>query len=117
MLWACTCIFRGLKLSQRSTFSSLQSVLIVRPLINIISFIFYRVGPIAMDRAIKEILSGVVQRSVNIASQTTKELVLKVCHGYHVLLSMVVQSGHIIIFILFIFLFFSLLFRLNQIQW
>ncbi|WKA05432.1 hypothetical protein VitviT2T_023400 [Vitis vinifera] len=38
---------------------------------------FQRVAPIAMDRAIKEILSGMVQRSVNIASQTTKELVLK----------------------------------------
>ncbi|RVW97169.1 CCR4-NOT transcription complex subunit 1 [Vitis vinifera] len=40
-------------------------------------FLLVRVAPIAMDRAIKEILSGMVQRSVNIASQTTKELVLK----------------------------------------
>lgn len=32
-----------------------------------------------MDRAIKEIVSGIVQRSVSIATQTTKELVLKVC--------------------------------------
>lgn len=31
-----------------------------------------------MDRAIKEIVSGIVQRSVSIATQTTKELVLKV---------------------------------------
>lgn len=31
-----------------------------------------------MDRAIKEIVSGIVQRSVCIACQTTKELVLKV---------------------------------------
>ena len=35
--------------------------------------------PMAMDRAIKEIVSGIVQRSVSIATQTTKELVLKVC--------------------------------------
>lgn len=32
-----------------------------------------------MDRAIKEVVAGIVQRSVSIASQTTKELVLKVC--------------------------------------
>ncbi|VVA30197.1 PREDICTED: CCR4-NOT mRNAion complex [Prunus dulcis] len=38
---------------------------------------FQRVVPIAMDRAIKEIVSGIVQRSVSIATQTTKELVLK----------------------------------------
>ncbi|CAN8310796.1 unnamed protein product [Cochlearia groenlandica] len=36
-----------------------------------------RVVPIAMDRAIREIVSGIVQRSVCIACQTTKELVLK----------------------------------------
>ncbi|XP_040995071.1 CCR4-NOT transcription complex subunit 1-like isoform X1 [Juglans microcarpa x Juglans regia] len=38
---------------------------------------FQRAVPIAMDRAIKEIVSGIVQRSVSIATQTTKELVLK----------------------------------------
>ncbi|XP_058008298.1 uncharacterized protein LOC110666945 isoform X2 [Hevea brasiliensis] len=38
---------------------------------------FQRVVPIVMDRAIKEIVSGIVQRSVSIATQTTKELVLK----------------------------------------
>ena len=37
-----------------------------------------RVVPLAMDRAIKEIVAGIVQRSVCIACQTTKELVLKV---------------------------------------
>lgn len=41
-------------------------------------YLYYRVVPIAMDRAIKEIVSGIVQRSVSIATQTTKELVLKV---------------------------------------
>ncbi|KFK42579.1 hypothetical protein AALP_AA1G013800 [Arabis alpina] len=40
-------------------------------------FAFQRVVPLAMDRAIKEIVSGIVQRSVCIACQTTKELVLK----------------------------------------
>ncbi|PIN21929.1 hypothetical protein CDL12_05383 [Handroanthus impetiginosus] len=38
---------------------------------------FQSVLPIAMDRAVKEIVSGIVQRSVSIATQTTKELVLK----------------------------------------
>ncbi|GFZ00408.1 transcription regulator [Actinidia rufa] len=32
------------------------------------------VVPIAMDRAVKEIVSGIVQRSASIATQTTKEL-------------------------------------------
>ncbi|KAK9292677.1 hypothetical protein L1049_020655 [Liquidambar formosana] len=36
-----------------------------------------RAVPIAMERAIKEVMSPVVQRSVTIAIQTTKELVLK----------------------------------------
>lgn len=44
---------------------------------------YFRVVPIAMDRAIKEIVSGIVQRSVSIATQTTKELVLKVCELFH----------------------------------
>ncbi|TKY68978.1 CCR4-NOT transcription complex subunit 1 [Spatholobus suberectus] len=38
---------------------------------------FQRAVPVAMDRAIKEIVSSIVQRSVSIATQTTKELVLK----------------------------------------
>ncbi|GMI98283.1 hypothetical protein like AT1G02080 [Hibiscus trionum] len=38
---------------------------------------FQRIVPLAMDRAIKEIVAGIVQRSVSIATQTTKELVLK----------------------------------------
>ncbi|KAK6936303.1 CCR4-NOT transcription complex subunit 1, HEAT repeat [Dillenia turbinata] len=38
---------------------------------------FQRVVPIAMERAIKEVMSPIVQRSVAIAIQTTKELVLK----------------------------------------
>ena len=41
-------------------------------------FISFSVLPIAMDRAVKEIVSRIVQRSVSIATQTTKELVLKV---------------------------------------
>ncbi|XP_010258903.1 PREDICTED: CCR4-NOT transcription complex subunit 1 isoform X3 [Nelumbo nucifera] len=38
---------------------------------------FQRILPVAMERAIKEIISPIVQRSVTIAMQTTKELVLK----------------------------------------
>ncbi|KAI3711268.1 hypothetical protein L2E82_41237 [Cichorium intybus] len=38
---------------------------------------FQSVLPMSMDRAIKEIVSSIVQRSVSIATQTTKELVLK----------------------------------------
>ncbi|WJX85826.1 hypothetical protein P8452_68221 [Trifolium repens] len=38
---------------------------------------FQRAVPIAMDRAIKDIVTSIVKRSVSIATQTTKELVLK----------------------------------------
>ncbi|KAG0490342.1 hypothetical protein HPP92_007205 [Vanilla planifolia] len=38
---------------------------------------FQRIIQLAMDRAIKDIVSPVIQRSVTIATQTTKELVLK----------------------------------------
>ncbi|EPS67619.1 hypothetical protein M569_07155, partial [Genlisea aurea] len=38
---------------------------------------FQSVLPIAMDRAVKDIVSSIVQRSVSIATQTTRELVLK----------------------------------------
>ncbi|XP_008796100.2 CCR4-NOT transcription complex subunit 1-like isoform X2 [Phoenix dactylifera] len=38
---------------------------------------FHRIIQAAMDRAIREIVSPVIQRSVTIASRTTKELVLK----------------------------------------
>ncbi|XP_074578118.1 uncharacterized protein LOC141834681 isoform X2 [Curcuma longa] len=38
---------------------------------------FHRIIQLAMDRAIREIVSPVIQRSVTIASRTTKELVLK----------------------------------------
>ncbi|CAK7347840.1 unnamed protein product [Dovyalis caffra] len=64
----------------QSTFSASQ----VR--LNYISLCFFddlylinddRLVPAVMDRAIKDIVSGIVQRSVSIATQTTKELVLK----------------------------------------
>ncbi|KAF3440045.1 hypothetical protein FNV43_RR18323 [Rhamnella rubrinervis] len=38
---------------------------------------FQRAVTLAMDRAIKDIVTNIVQRSVSIATQTTKELVLK----------------------------------------
>lgn len=40
--------------------------------------IFYRIMDVALDKAIKEIIAPVIQRSVAIASRTTKELILKV---------------------------------------
>lgn len=46
--------------------------------LTLIYCILYRVVPVAMDRAIKDIVTNIVQRSVSIATQTTKELVLKV---------------------------------------
>ncbi|KAL9175940.1 hypothetical protein ABFS82_02G145600 [Erythranthe guttata] len=38
---------------------------------------FQSVLPIAMERAVKEVVPSIVQRSVSIATQTTKEIVLK----------------------------------------
>lgn len=38
-----------------------------------------RIVPLAMDRAIREIITPVVDRSVTIACMTTRELVMKVC--------------------------------------
>lgn len=37
-----------------------------------------RIMDMALDKAIKEIIGPVIQRSVTIASRTTKELILKV---------------------------------------
>ena len=41
----------------------------------------HRIVPLAMDRAIREIITPVVERSVTIACMTTRELVLKVCNS------------------------------------
>lgn len=41
-----------------------------------------------MDRAIKEIVPGIVQRSVSIATQTTKELVVKVLYATELCVSL-----------------------------
>ena len=38
----------------------------------------HRIMDVALDKAIKEIIGPVIQRSVTIASRTTKELILKV---------------------------------------
>jgi hypothetical protein len=75
-LWAYTFIFRGLKLI---ILLQLVKFIVLYFYDKFISLMHYRAVPIAMDRAIKEIVSGIVQRSVSIATQTTKELVLKVC--------------------------------------
>ncbi|XAR63221.1 hypothetical protein NMG60_11023087 [Bertholletia excelsa] len=59
--------------------SNIEQQVIVNPKLHSLGLYlhFQSVVPIAMDRAIKEIVSGIVQRSVSIATQTTKELVLK----------------------------------------
>jgi CCR4-NOT transcription complex subunit 1 len=59
--------------------SNIEQQVIVNPKLNTLGLQlhFQSVLPIAMDRAIKEIVSSIVQRSVSIATQTTKELVLK----------------------------------------
>ncbi|XP_047337457.1 CCR4-NOT transcription complex subunit 1 [Impatiens glandulifera] len=59
--------------------SNIEQQVIVNPKLHTLGLYlhFQSVVPLAMDRAIKEIVSGIVQRSVSIATQTTKELVLK----------------------------------------
>ncbi|KAL6965062.1 hypothetical protein U1Q18_036119 [Sarracenia purpurea var. burkii] len=59
--------------------SNIEQQVIVNPKLHALGLYlhFQSVVPIAMDRAIKEIVSGIVQRSVSIATQTTRELVLK----------------------------------------
>lgn len=74
MLMVCKCIFRGLASSILLTLLNIER----SDLLIVSLFMKIRAVPIAMDRAIKEIVSGIVQRSVSIATQTTKELVLKV---------------------------------------
>ncbi|KAL7238559.1 hypothetical protein ACSBR2_004616 [Camellia fascicularis] len=60
--------------------SNIEQEVIVNPKLHTFGLYLHvqSVVPISMDRAIKEIVSGIVQRSVSIATQTTKELVLKV---------------------------------------
>ncbi|KAI8024154.1 CCR4-NOT transcription complex subunit 1 [Camellia lanceoleosa] len=59
--------------------SNIEQEVIVNPKLHTFGLYLHvqSVVPISMDRAIKEIVSGIVQRSVSIATQTTKELVLK----------------------------------------
>ncbi|KAK4372034.1 hypothetical protein RND71_007418 [Anisodus tanguticus] len=59
--------------------SNIEKQVVVNPKLHALGLQlhFQSVLPIAMDRAIKEIVSSIVQRSVSIATQTTKELVLK----------------------------------------
>ncbi|CAI9279427.1 unnamed protein product [Lactuca saligna] len=47
------------------------------PLVEDMNMLFQRLLPVIMDKAIKEILSTIVQKSVTIATQTTMALVLK----------------------------------------
>ncbi|XP_074382310.1 uncharacterized protein LOC141724188 isoform X2 [Apium graveolens] len=59
--------------------SSIELQVVVNPKLHSLGLQrhFQSVLPPIMDRSIKEIVSGIVQRSVSIATQTTKELVLK----------------------------------------
>lgn len=62
-----------------ATASNIEQQVVVNPKLHALGLQlhFQSVLPMAMDRAIKEIVSSIVQRSVSIATQTTKELVLK----------------------------------------
>ncbi|XP_065859281.1 uncharacterized protein [Euphorbia lathyris] len=62
-----------------TTIPNIVNHVIINPKLNSwgLNLHFQRVVPIVMDRAIKEIVTSIVQRSVSIATQTTKELVLK----------------------------------------
>ncbi|XP_017218466.1 uncharacterized protein LOC108195949 isoform X2 [Daucus carota subsp. sativus] len=59
--------------------SSIEQQVVVNPKLHSLGLQrhFQSVLPPIMDRSMKEIVSGIVQRSVSIATQTTKELVLK----------------------------------------
>ncbi|KAK2665612.1 hypothetical protein Ddye_004186 [Dipteronia dyeriana] len=57
--------------------SCLLSTLAGISIIILLLFVYCRVVPIVMDKAIKEFVCGIVQLSVSIATQTAKELVLK----------------------------------------
>ncbi|KAH9627459.1 hypothetical protein KSS87_006150 [Heliosperma pusillum] len=60
-----------------SSVLNIGSHVVVNPKLQNLGPHFQRVLPLAMERAIKEIVNGIVQRSVSIATQTTKELVIK----------------------------------------
>ncbi|XP_052626863.1 uncharacterized protein LOC111896007 [Lactuca sativa] len=47
------------------------------PFVEDMNMLFQRLLPVVMDKAIKEILSNIVQKSITIATQTTMALVLK----------------------------------------
>ncbi|KAL1818639.1 hypothetical protein ACET3Z_013508 [Daucus carota] len=59
--------------------SNIEQQVVVNPKLHTLGLQrhFQSVLPAVMDRSIKEIVSSIVQRSVSIATQTTKELVLK----------------------------------------
>ncbi|MQM09385.1 hypothetical protein Taro_042254 [Colocasia esculenta] len=71
--------YKCLILQSPSTIPNIGTHVVVNPKLNALGLHlqFQRVLPLAMEKAIREIISPVVQRSVTIASQTTRELVLK----------------------------------------
>ncbi|XP_050238653.1 uncharacterized protein LOC126688113 isoform X2 [Mercurialis annua] len=62
-----------------SALPNFASLVIINPKLNSLGLQlhFHRVVPLVMERAVKDIVNSIVQRSVSIATQTTKELVLK----------------------------------------
>lgn len=64
---------------QQASIATLQQYIQISPSLNIVAdrLQLKRVLPVALDRAIREIVSPVVERSVTIACMTTRELVLK----------------------------------------
>ncbi|CAI9101327.1 OLC1v1038621C1 [Oldenlandia corymbosa var. corymbosa] len=57
--------------------SNIEQLIVVNPKLHNLSLHVQRILPMAIDQAVKEIVSNIKQRSVSIATQTTKELVLK----------------------------------------
>ncbi|KFK30583.1 hypothetical protein AALP_AA6G000600 [Arabis alpina] len=60
-----------------AAFPNIGNLVIINQKLSALNLQFQRVVPFAMERAIEEIVSGVVQRYVCIAFLTTKEVVLK----------------------------------------
>ncbi|KAK1304862.1 hypothetical protein QJS10_CPB11g00341 [Acorus calamus] len=60
-----------------STISNIGINVVVNQKLNAFSIQFHRIITAAMNRAIKDIIASLVQRNVSIASQTTRELILK----------------------------------------
>ncbi|KAI7748630.1 hypothetical protein M8C21_012430, partial [Ambrosia artemisiifolia] len=79
--------------------SSMDQQVIINPKLQALGLHmhFQRVLGISMELAIKEIVSSIVQRSVSIATQTTKELVLKVDYAMESDESRIHSAAHLMV--------------------